>query len=255
MTDEIWEYVLGSGSFPSTSAAPQSKVDVLKREFQYFYPMDIRSSGKDLIPNHLTFCIYVHAALFPEHHWPLSMRANGHLMLNGKKMAKSTGNSLTLRDAIEKFGADATRLSLADAGDGIEVSFASLVLTSFRRADCAFLPSPHVISQDANFEELTANSAIQRLHTQLAWIDVRSISFSRRVCSDSKADFIFRVFFDLFQETMANKAALRTGPADSFWDKAFEQEMYDITERTRNAYELFVPFLSFPSSSLPSPCL
>jgi len=72
------------------------------------------------------------------------MRTNGHLMLNGKKMSKSTGNSLTLREAIEKFGADATRLSLADAGDGME---------------------------DANFEEKTANANILRIHTLLAWCE------------------------------------------------------------------------------------
>lgn len=42
---------------------------------------------------------------------------------------------------------------------------------------------------------------------------------------------------------MANKSALRTGPIDSFWDKAFQEEMNDITEKTRTAYELFV--LSF----------
>jgi hypothetical protein len=31
-----------------------------------------------------------------------------------------TGNSLTMFESVTKFGADATRLSLADAGDGIE---------------------------------------------------------------------------------------------------------------------------------------
>lgn len=107
--------------------------------------MDIRSSGKDLIPNHLTFCLYNHAAIFPEDMWPLSMRTNGHLKLNGKKMSKSTGNSLTMREAIEKFGADATRIALADAGDGIE---------------------------DANFDEKNANANILRLHTLIDWCEV-----------------------------------------------------------------------------------
>ena len=144
MTDAIWDYVLGDTEFPADSTLPKEKADVLRREFRYFYPMDLRSSGKDLIPNHLTFCAYVHSALFPEHHWPKAMRANGHLMLNGKKMSKSTGNSLTLRQSVEKFGADATRLSLADAGDGIE---------------------------DANFEEKTANANILRLHTLIEWCD------------------------------------------------------------------------------------
>ncbi|KAG5635327.1 hypothetical protein DXG03_005448 [Asterophora parasitica] len=72
------------------------------------------------------------------------MRANGHLTLNGKKMSKSLGNFLTLRDEIRKFGADATRLSLSDAGDGLE---------------------------DANFEEKTANANILRIHTLLGWCE------------------------------------------------------------------------------------
>ena len=35
-------------------------------------------------------------------------------------MSKSTGNFLTLQEAIEKFSADGMRLSLADAGDSVE---------------------------------------------------------------------------------------------------------------------------------------
>ncbi|KAJ7222478.1 hypothetical protein GGX14DRAFT_428848 [Mycena pura] len=142
MTDEIWEYVFCDGPFPSSSPLAKEKADALKHEFNYFYPMDIRSSAKDLVPNHLTFCLYNHVALFPEDKWPRSMRTNGHLLLNGKKMSKSTGNSLTLREAIIKFGADATRLSLADAGDGIE---------------------------DANFDEKSANANILRVHTLVQW--------------------------------------------------------------------------------------
>lgn len=86
MTDEVWDYVYSNKPFPANSPVPQEKADALKREFNYWYPMDVRSSGKDLINNHLSFCIFVHAALFPEEKWPLSMRANGHLLLNGKKM-------------------------------------------------------------------------------------------------------------------------------------------------------------------------
>ncbi|KAG6877276.1 hypothetical protein C0993_008924, partial [Termitomyces sp. T159_Od127] len=144
MTDEIWEYIFCDGPFPDPSPLAREKADALKHEYSYFYPFDIRSSAKDLVPNHLTFCLYNHAAIFPVDKFPLSMRTNGHLMLNGKKMSKSTGNFLTLRDGIRKFGADATRLSLADAGDGLE---------------------------DANFEEKTANANILRVHTLLGWCE------------------------------------------------------------------------------------
>ena len=145
MTDEIWEYIFVDGPWPANSPLPKEKADAMKHEYEYFYPFDVRSSGKDLINNHLSFAIYNHAAIFPESKWPLSMRANGHLLLNGQKMSKSKGNSLTLRDSVEKFGADATRLALADAGDGIE---------------------------DANFEEKNANANILRLHTLLMWCEV-----------------------------------------------------------------------------------
>ncbi|EMR09841.1 leucine-tRNA ligase [Pneumocystis murina B123] len=141
MTDDVWDYIFCYGSKPNTKI-PIYILDKLRREFEYFYPLDLRVSGKDLIPNHLTFWIYIHTAIFREDIWPKSVRGNGHLLLNGEKMSKSTGNFLTLKEAVEKFGADATRLAMADAGDSLS---------------------------DANFEETTANSAILRLYTLGLW--------------------------------------------------------------------------------------
>ena len=37
-----------------------------RQEFQYWYPVDVRVSGKDLIPNHLTYFLYNHCAVWPE---------------------------------------------------------------------------------------------------------------------------------------------------------------------------------------------
>lgn len=169
LTDEIWDYILGNSEYPSASAnttVTKEHAERLRREFRYFYPMDLRSSGKDLIPNHLSFCIYNHTALFPEEHWPQAIRCNGHLMLNGKKMSKSTGNALTLRQAVDKFGADACRISLADAGDGIE---------------------------DANFEEKSANANILRLHTLLGWCQ-EMIDNQSSLRTGPKDNFWDRVF-------------------------------------------------------------
>lgn len=143
MTDDVWEYIFAKGKQPNTSI-DQKVLDQMKYEFDYFYPIDVRVSGKDLITNHLTFWMYTHTAIFDREHWPVGVRGNGHLLLNGEKMAKSTGNFLTLRDSVVKFGADATRLTLADAGDSLE---------------------------DANFEEATANAMILRLFTLKEWIE------------------------------------------------------------------------------------
>ena len=106
---------------------------------------DLRVSGKDLINNHLSFCLYTHTAIWPSQpdRWPRGVRCNGHLLLNAEKMSKSTGNFKTLRQAIGEYGADAMRVALADAGDALD---------------------------DANFEHGTANSAVLRLTRELEWI-------------------------------------------------------------------------------------
>lgn len=58
--------------------------------------MDLRVSGKDLIQNHLTFCLYNHAAVWAGQadRMPRAYRTNGHLLLNAEKMSKSTGAQL-----------------------------------------------------------------------------------------------------------------------------------------------------------------
>lgn len=140
MTDEVWDYLFCQRDLPEGLVQklnlPVDWLTKMKREFEYFYPLDVRVSGKDLIQNHLTFFLYIHVAIFPPKYWPTGIRANGHLMLNGEKMSKSTGNFLTLSETVDKFGADAARVAFADAGDSVE---------------------------DANFDEKVANAAILRL--------------------------------------------------------------------------------------------
>ena len=109
MTPAVWDYIFyPSSKVPSNTKIPKATLDKLRHEFQYWYGVDLRVSGKDLVPNHLTYYLYNHCAVWPEEptRWPLAVRTNGHLLLNNEKMSKSTGNFLTLTDAIELFSAD-----------------------------------------------------------------------------------------------------------------------------------------------------
>jgi leucyl-tRNA synthetase len=146
MTKEVWDYVFFKDApLPTNTEVDPTQLAKMRKEFQYWYPVDLRSSGKDLIPNHLTYYLYNHVAVWPDlddNKWPVSIRANGHLLLNSMKMSKNTGNFLTLRDALAKYSADGVRLALADAGDTVE---------------------------DANFVEKNAEAAILRLFTFLEW--------------------------------------------------------------------------------------
>ncbi|WVQ82477.1 leucine-tRNA ligase [Cryptococcus sp. DSM 104549] len=205
MTDEVWEHVLGDGQLPADSKVSPEAAAQMKYNFNYFYPLDVRSSGKDLIPNHLTFWVYCHAALFPEKHWPKSVRANGHLMLNGKKMSKSTGNFLTMHEATAKYGADAMRLTLADAGDDIT---------------------------DANFEETVANAAILRLHTCSTWAEeMKASEGSLRTGEWNDFDRGFRAEMDAL-----NKEAYGAFEQMEF-KRALKAGLYDF-ENARNWYRM-----------------
>lgn len=51
--------------FPKTEI-PKEKLDKLKEEFEFWYPVDLRVSGKDLVPNHLSYYLYNHVAMWSE---------------------------------------------------------------------------------------------------------------------------------------------------------------------------------------------
>jgi leucyl-tRNA synthetase len=87
-------------------------LEKIKKEFQYFYPVNARHSGRDLVPNHLTFFIFNHIAIFPKEYWPEEIVVNGSVLMDGKKMSKSEGNIIPLRDAIRNHGADSIRLAI-----------------------------------------------------------------------------------------------------------------------------------------------
>ncbi len=122
VSDKTWDFVFqGVGSAGGTGL-PAEVASAMRAEFKYWYPVDLRVSGKDLIQNHLTMFLYNHAAIWPTEQqlWPRSIYCNGHVLVDNEKMSKSKGNFLTLRDALKMFGADATRLAIADAGDSLD---------------------------------------------------------------------------------------------------------------------------------------
>lgn len=104
MDDEFFDYVfLGIGS-------PKKEIyTVIREEFDYWYPVDLRSSGKDLVSNHLLFFLFHHVAIFPKKHWPKAIAVNGFVSLEGERMSKSKGPLLTIKEILDEFGADVTR--------------------------------------------------------------------------------------------------------------------------------------------------
>lgn len=71
-TDQVFDYIFLNRPKPEVSEPFSTLIDEMKSEFEYWYPMDLRVSAKDLIPNHLTMSLYNHVEIWKEqpHLWP-----------------------------------------------------------------------------------------------------------------------------------------------------------------------------------------
>ncbi|MCT9095129.1 leucine--tRNA ligase [Haloarchaeobius sp. HME9146] len=89
----------------------------LREEWEYWYPVDYRCSGNDLVTNHLTFYLFHHAELFESSKWPQGITVMGMGLLEGEKMSSSKGHVVLPGEAIEKYGADTVRFFLMNSAE------------------------------------------------------------------------------------------------------------------------------------------
>lgn len=121
LTRELFDYILlDKGDITlasSTSKLSEDTINTMKKEFTYFYPVDSRHSGRDLVQNHLSFFVLNHVAIFEKKLWPQEIVVNGSVMMDGAKMSKSMGNIIPLRSAIREHGADPIRLAIISSAE------------------------------------------------------------------------------------------------------------------------------------------
>ncbi len=108
LNEKFFDYIfLGKGK-------PLNKTwEKIRKEFMYWYPLDLNCGGKEHKSVHFPFSIYNHVGVFTKKFWPDGLFVNWHLIVYGKKMSKSKGNVVFWKDAIEKYGADGVRLYIA----------------------------------------------------------------------------------------------------------------------------------------------
>lgn len=214
LTHEIFDYIFLGKGMPEKLGTDLISIELLKQmrqEFLYWYPIDLRNSAKELVPNHLSFCIFHHAALFPPEHWPQGIGVNGMLMIEGKQMHKSKGNFITMKGAVDKYGADATRCGLMIGAEGMDdpdwradkvcdlqskleslLSFAGDIIINAKNPEDTALENWLLSKMQQRIAEVT--SALEELKTRTAlqvalfdtWNDIRWY-IQRKGKSDSTA--------------------------------------------------------------------
>lgn len=217
LNDNFFDYIfLGIGNKKEIAKENRFNIEILEKmreEFLYWYSngFEIRNSGKDLIQNHLTFCIFNHVAIFPEVNWPSGFSVNGHVLLNGEKMSKSKGNVIFMKDAIKNYSVDVLRFLVAYAGDSglddanIELKESYIIekklknfyqfaisnynkgIDKYRRIDSWFesvLNRTLKEIEDA-YENLNTKSVLQigffELQNYFKWYKKRAIEFNKKI--------------------------------------------------------------------------
>ena len=181
VTNEMWNYIFKNVKY-DLPADFEHIINQMKNEFSYWYPLDSRVSGKDLVGNHLTMCLFNHYMIWKDPSiLPKSFRVNGYLMLNKEKMSKSTGNFMTLSDAVKKYTPDVVRFTLA-LSDGFD---------------------------DGNFEEKIANGVLLKFFNEFEWIQD---FLATNKNNNTNFDFFDHLFNDEITTALINaKSAYESG--------------------------------------------
>ena len=166
LKDSFFDYVLLQKG-DAIQVAEECKIsrgliDDIRNEFSYFYPLDVRHSGRDLIPNHLSFFIFNHVAIFEKANWPKKIVVNGSVLMEGKKMSKSLGNIIPLRSAIKEYGVDTIRLAIlisAELLQDADFSFDTVKGIQSKLYDIYNMALEHL--QEKNDEKVNTNMKLK----------------------------------------------------------------------------------------------
>ena len=158
LSESFFNYVLlGEGSLKEVSEETKLSEELIlnmRTEFMYFYPVDTRHSGRDLVPNHLTFFVFNHVAIFDRAYWPRQIVVNGSVLMDGKKMSKSFGNIIPLRQAVRDHSADSIRVALLSSAELLQdTDFSFEALRGIRsRLDDIYQMGIHLINSNNNIQ-------------------------------------------------------------------------------------------------------
>ncbi|MGC8515081.1 MAG: leucine--tRNA ligase [Thermoplasmata archaeon] len=106
-----------SGSSYKMEDRLYKKVIEAKRQWNYWYGVDLRLTTSPHISNHLSFYIMNHAALFSGSKLPRAISISGTVTSKGAKIGKSKGNVVSLLNVVERYSADIYRLFVAVGAD------------------------------------------------------------------------------------------------------------------------------------------
>ncbi len=111
LNEEFFDYVfLGKGR-------PKKKAyEKIRKDFEYWYPLDINLGGKEHKTVHFPVFLMNHVAILDKKFWPKGIFAHWWVTGKGSKISKSKGGAEPIPDAIKLYSVDGMRLYYAHIG-------------------------------------------------------------------------------------------------------------------------------------------
>jgi leucyl-tRNA synthetase len=188
----------------------------------------------------LTFFVFNHIAIFPKKYWPEEIVVNGSVLMDGKKMSKSMGNIIPLRDAIRTYGADPIRLAilisaelLQDADFNLEAVKGIKNKLENMLEDC----SKYKLNKESNLQRedrwllsrlqqlvLVTTSAMEKmrlreaLHYVLYEFDSDIQWYLRRINAKNRTD-VSRILHSVLSTRVAMLSPFAPHIAEEMWEK------------------------------------
>ncbi|MGA1792912.1 MAG: leucine--tRNA ligase [Thermoplasmatota archaeon] len=118
MDDAFFDYVYnGEGDISGLDNERKELIERIRRDFLYWYPLDVNLSGKEHKTVHFPVFLMNHVALLNKDHWARGIFVHWWVtMSGGDKISKTKGGAEPIPEAIRKYGVDAMRLYYCHVG-------------------------------------------------------------------------------------------------------------------------------------------
>lgn len=135
LTNEFFDYVFLSEGDASQFGDKQELVETVRKDFDYWYPLDINLGGKEHKTVHFPVFVMNHVAILPGTKWPRGIFVNWWVtMSKGEKIAKSKGGAEPIPEAIQKYGVDAMRLYYCHIGSpDLDIEWEQKTVTNYKK--------------------------------------------------------------------------------------------------------------------------
>ena len=170
LTETFFDYVyLGKGKAEDTGIE-KTIVERIKKDVEYWYPLDINLGGKEHQTVHFPVFLMNHVGILPKKYYPKGIFVNWWVVSKAGKISKSKGGVRGLGDEAKTYSVDAMRLFYANiANPFVDISFEKEDLVNYKqRLDKVYNLVEDILEEKENNKETRLDSWLESMwHARL----------------------------------------------------------------------------------------